>query len=92
MFSSDHVLDVWIDVNGGVRMKDEDELEAAIEQGLFTATEGKQIQEDARVVLRTFRAGRFLFNELWPDWRPDLAWERPVLPENVTWEFDQLDA
>lgn len=39
LFSSDHVLDVWIDADGGIQIKDEDELEAAVEQGLLSAAE-----------------------------------------------------
>ncbi len=92
LISSDHVLDVWIDADGRIQMKDEDELEAAVEQGLFSAAMGRQIEEDARAAVRAFRAGRYPFNEPWPGWRPDPVWERPVLPDNVTWEFDQLDA
>jgi predicted RNA-binding protein associated with RNAse of E/G family len=92
LISSDHVLDVWIDADRGIQLKDEDELEAAVDQGLFSAAMGRQIEEDARAAVRTFRAGGYPFNEPWPGWRPDPAWERPALPDNVTWEFDQLDA
>ena len=81
LFSCDHVLDVWIDADGDVQMKDEDELEAAVEQGLFTAAERREIREDASTALHTFRSGGFPFNEPWRDWRPEPAWERPVLPE-----------
>ncbi len=63
LYSSDHVLDVWIDAGGGIQMKDEDELEAAVEQGLFTAAEKQQIQDDARAAMRMFRSGGFPFNE-----------------------------
>jgi hypothetical protein len=89
LFSSDHVLDVWIAADGDWRMKDEDEL-AAVDQGLFTAAEREGFQQAARAALRTFRAGRFPFDEPWPDWRPDPAWERPVLPGHATWDFDQV--
>lgn len=92
LFSSDHVLDVWVDADGGVQMKDEDELEAAVEQGRYTAAEGQQIEEDARAAVRTLWAEGFPFDEPWPDWRPDPTWERPVLPDDATWDFDQLDA
>jgi hypothetical protein len=92
LFSCDHVLDVWIAADGGIRMKDEDELQAAVEQGLFTTTEKRQIEDDARAALRTFHAGGFPFDEPWPAWRPDPAWERPDLPGDATWEFDELDA
>jgi hypothetical protein len=92
LFSSDHVLDVWIDASDGIQMKDEDELEAAVEQGLFTAAERHQIEDDARAALRTFRAGGFPFDEPWRDWRPDPAWERPGLPDDARWQLDHLEA
>jgi hypothetical protein len=83
---------VWVAADGGVEMRDEDELEAAVDQRRYTAAEGQQIQEDAQAALRTLRMGGFPFNEPWPDWRPDPTWERPVLPADATREFDQLNA
>ncbi|MGN6577212.1 MAG: DUF402 domain-containing protein [Nocardioides sp.] len=91
LFSSDHVLDVWIGADNTVRMKDEDELDAAVEQGLFSTADGQRITEDARAAIETFRAGDFPFDEPWRDWRPDPGWPRPVLPAEANWVFDQLD-
>lgn len=92
LLSSDHVLDVWIDARGVVQMKDEDELEMAVEHGLFSTAEKQQIEDDARAAVQAFRADRFPFNEPWWNWRPNPAWRRPVLPRDVRWEFDELDA
>jgi predicted RNA-binding protein associated with RNAse of E/G family len=91
LISSDHVLDVWIAADGEVRMKDEDELEAAVAQGLFTAEEGRRIEADAAAAVRAFRAGAFPFDEPWQEWRPDPGWKRPVLPAGARWEHDQAE-
>jgi hypothetical protein len=92
LFSSDHVLDVWITADGSVRMKDEDELRAAVEQGFFTEEEARQIEDDAGAALETFHDGAFPFADEWRDWRPRPEWERPGLPAGLTWQLDQLDA
>lgn len=90
LFSSDHVLDVWIRADGNVQMKDQDVLQAAVERALFSAPAGQQIEDDARAARGTVRAGAFPFDDPWRDWRPDPAWSRPGLPTDVTWLFDQL--
>lgn len=89
IFTSDHVLDVWVAEDGEAELKDEDELEAAIEQGRFSVPEGQAIHEHAQAALATFRAREFPFNEVWQDWRPDPRWERPALPVNTAWDFDE---
>jgi predicted RNA-binding protein associated with RNAse of E/G family len=86
------VLDVWITAEGSTRMKDEDELRAAVEQGFFSEEEARQIEADARAALQTFHDGAFPFADTWRDWRPRPAWERPDLPGDLTWELDLLDA
>jgi predicted RNA-binding protein associated with RNAse of E/G family len=92
LFSSDHVLDVWITADGEVRMKDEDELAAAVQQGLFSPEQGREIEGDARAAVEAFRAGAFPFDEPWAAWRPDPAWARPGLPVGARWTFDELAA
>lgn len=92
VFSCDHVLDVWIDAHGGVQMKDEDELDAAVEFGLFSAAQKQQIEDDAHAAVRRFQANGFPFDEPWWDWRPSSIWQRPCLPDDARWEFDELHA
>ena len=90
LLTSDHVLDVWVSHDGAAALKDEDELAAAVEQGTFTEGEAEAIRGDAQAALATFEAGGFPFDERWQDWRPDPGWERPRLPEDTTWDFDEL--
>ncbi len=90
LFTSDRVLDVWVPQDGAAALKDEDELEAAVEEGVFTSDEAEAFRGHAEAALAVFEAGGFPFDEPWQDWRPDPAWERPVLPAEATWDFDEL--
>lgn len=78
-FSSDHVLDVEIDADGGIHLKDEDELVAAIEQGRLSAEQAAQIERHADAAIASYEAGDWPFDAEWRDWRPDPAWTTPVL-------------
>lgn len=79
--SSDHVLDVEIDAAGAIRLKDEDELEAAIEQGRIAAHEAEQITRHADAAIAAFEEGHWAFAREWVDWRPNPAWTIPQLAE-----------
>ena len=78
-YSSDHILDVEIGPDGGIRMKDEDELVAAIEQGRLTSEQARQIERHADAAIASFRAGDWPFDEEWLSWRPDASWSVPEL-------------
>ena len=41
LLTSDRVLDVWVPQDGAAALKDEDELEAAVAEGAFTADEAE---------------------------------------------------
>lgn len=77
-FSSDHVLDVEIAHDGEIRLKDEDEVVAAIEQGRLTAAQAAQIERHADAAIASFREGAWVFDEEWVRWRPDPSWTVPV--------------
>jgi hypothetical protein len=68
----DDKLDLVVSPDGGVRWKDEDELEAAARLGLLDSAE---IRAEAE---------RVLADPPWPTgregWRPDPAWPAPRLP------------
>ena len=78
-FSSDHVLDVEIDADGAIHLKDEDELVAAIEQGRLSSEQAAQIERHADAAIASYEAGDWPFDAEWRDWRPDPAWTTPVL-------------
>ncbi|MDQ0642095.1 DUF402 domain-containing protein [Microbacterium murale] len=79
--SSDHVLDVEIDAAGDISLKDEDELEAAIEQGRISVDEAQQITRHADAAIAAFRDGHWAFAQRWVDWRPDPTWTIPQLAD-----------
>lgn len=78
-FSSDHILDVEIDPAGGIHLKDEDELVAAIAQGRLSSEQAAQIERHADAAIASFEADDWPFDSAWTRWRPDPAWTVPVL-------------
>jgi len=76
--TEDHVLDLWIDANGGVSWKDEDEFAEAIAIGRFSPAEAAAVRAEAERVLaeRPWPTG-------WEDWRPDPGLPLPTL--DPTW-------
>jgi Protein of unknown function (DUF402) len=85
--TSDHVLDVVVKRDRSVRLKDEDELAAAVTAGRYTAAEADRIRADAREVEARVRRWAEPFNEGWEHWRPDPAWPTPQLPAGLTTDF-----
>lgn len=79
--SSDHILDVEIDASGEVRMKDEDELEAAIAQGRISPQEAEQITRHADAAIAAFHDDHWAFAQEWADWRPHPEWAIPQLSD-----------
>ncbi|MEN0023569.1 MAG: DUF402 domain-containing protein [Microbacterium sp.] len=78
-FTSDHILDVEIEPDGRIVMKDEDEFVAAVEQGRLDSDQAAQITEHAAAAIASFTAGDWPFDPEWVAWRPDPAWTVPVL-------------
>ncbi|GLJ62587.1 hypothetical protein GCM10017576_27180 [Microbacterium barkeri] len=80
-YSSDHVLDVWIDAAGHAQLKDEDELEEALVQGRIAPEEAAHIRRHAEAAIASFAAGDWPFDPAWRDWRPDPSWTTPTLAD-----------
>ena len=78
-YSSDHILDVEIEPDGRVHLKDEDELIAAVEQGRLTSEQAAQIERHADAAIASYRDGDWPFAAEWRDWRPDPSWTVPEL-------------
>ena len=87
-YTEDHVLDVWVTPDRTCRRKDEDELEAAVEQGWFTAETAAAITRNAEAAEAAVASWQSPFCEGWETWRPDPAWLTPPLPQGSTWDFD----
>ena len=61
--------------------KDEDELELAVELGVFTREEAGAIRSEGERVAALIDSGTPPFDPAWADWTPDPAWGRPELPD-----------
>ena len=71
----DEVLDVMIDVDGGWRWQDEDELEEAKAVGLLDDEDGARIRREGERVI-----AEWPFPTGWEEWRPDPGWPLCELP------------
>ena len=89
--TGDHVLDLCIEADGTVNVKDADELEAAVEQGRGTAEQAEAIRHNGRHARASFAAGDWPFDESWTRWRPDPAWTNPTLRDDERWDIDLVD-
>lgn len=81
----DHALDAVIAPDrSSWSWKDEDELEEAVERGIFTTEEAAAFrQEGERAVLRVIDREP-PFDEPWEEWRPDPMWRVPTFP--IGWD------
>jgi hypothetical protein len=81
----DHALDVVISPDRtGWTWKDEDELAAAIDAGLFTAEEADGFRAAGERGVRRVLLEEPPFDRDWLAWRPDPTWGMPQLP--VGWD------
>lgn len=85
--TQDHVLDVWVEPDRSVRWKDEDELEAAVIAGRYTAQQAMLFRSDARKVEALVAGWGSPFSDGWESWRPDQLWPVPQLPPDSRWDF-----
>ena len=90
-FTGDHVLDLWIEADGSVNVKDADELEAAEQVGRLDAEQVAAIRRNADHGRASFAAREWPFDEEWTQWRPDPSWATPDLGSEERWEIDLLD-
>ncbi len=88
IFSQDHVLDLWVEPDGRIRWKDEDELEAAVIAGRYSAGDADFYRADARDVEKIVARAGSPFGDGWDRWRPDPSWPVPGLPDDAHWDFD----
>lgn len=88
ILTSDHVLDIVVDAEGSHRLKDTDELEFALEAGMFTSEQVARIRSAAQAAVEDIRAWRFPFDSEYPSFQPDPEWPLPSLPADATWAFE----
>jgi hypothetical protein len=76
---TDHVLDIVVEPDRTWSWKDEDELEEAVELGLFTPDEAHAIHDEAERAIQRLERREEPFDDRWLEWRPDPAWPAPEL-------------
>lgn len=78
---TDHVLDLLVSLDGSsVAWKDEEELEAAVGLGLYSAEDAAAFRAEGARSAERLVGGEPPFDHDWTTWRPDPAWSIPELP------------
>jgi uncharacterized protein len=76
----DEMLDIIVSPDlSAWRWKDEDELAEAIEYGMVTKERAAYLYREGERVANWIQSGKSSFNG-WENWKPDPAWQAPVLP------------
>jgi hypothetical protein len=82
----EHILDVTIPPDRSTwSWKDEDELNEAVERGLFTAEDAAWFRHWGERAVEHVLLREPPFDQDWGDWRPDPAWVDVELPS--TWDL-----
>jgi hypothetical protein len=87
-YTGDHVLDLWIEADGTINLKDDDELDAAAEQRRVDPSVAAQVRHNAELARAAYASGEWCFDEAWTGWRPDPDWPNPSLPAGERWVLD----
>ena len=78
-FTRDLTLDLWLDADGSLWLKDEDELEAAVTSGAYSAPQAAAVREAAEQARHDLVAPRaWPLDEGWETWRPPAEWDAPL--------------
>ncbi|MEU8433663.1 DUF402 domain-containing protein [Streptomyces sp. NPDC029216] len=80
--SVDHFLDISVYPDRSWKWRDEDEFAQARRIGLIGPDEARRVEEAGLAAVEVVKAWGAPFSDGWEDWRPDPAWEVPVLPED----------
>lgn len=80
--STDHLLDIVIRPDRTWSWKDADQLDDAVQVGLFTLEQAQAIRAEGERVIELVEAWAAPFDEGWEFWRPDPDWPRPTVPGN----------
>ena len=73
----DQLLDIWVEPDGSWRWIDEDELEEAVDRGLYSKTDAEAIRAEGERVL-----AEWPFPTGWEEWQPDPSWPLPRFPDH----------
>lgn len=78
----DLILDLWLEPDGTLWLKDADEIEAAVAASHHTRAHADEIRAAAEWARAELVEGRdWPLDEEWTTWRPPAEWEMPPLPD-----------
>lgn len=78
--TQDLELDVVVDPNGRVTVKDDDLLDVRVAEGRYTAELAAWVRELGADLVARLESGDWWFDRRWADWEPDPAWRDSELP------------
>ncbi|NBM16592.1 DUF402 domain-containing protein [Streptomyces sp. GC420] len=78
--SRDHFLDISVHPDRTWRWLDEDEFAQAQRAGLMSGAQARTVREAGHAAVEAIRRWDEPFSGGWENWRPDPAWQVPVLP------------
>jgi hypothetical protein len=77
--TNDHTLDILVAPDLSWRLKDEQDFEALVETGNFSAEFGRTVREAAREAVQLVESGSSPFCDGWDCWACPEDWEVPML-------------
>ena len=78
----DQQLDILIEPDHSWHLKDEDELDVAVQLGRIDAADADEVRSEAKRVIADVEHGKPPFTSNWIWWAPPTAWNHPELPDN----------
>lgn len=80
----DLVLDLWLDADGALWLKDADELAAAVDSGVLGAAQADEVRAVAEWARAELVEGRgWPLDAGWTTWSPPAGWTTPPLPDTA---------
>lgn len=74
-------LDVVFSDDGSWTWKDQDEVDEAVELGVFTPDDAAHVRRIGQTAVDAIESGEWWWRR-WRDWAPDPSWPIPQLPDN----------
>ena len=82
--TNDHTLDIVVAPDLTWHWKDEDDFSERVRTGIYSEELAELVRTEAEDVIEAIAGRKPPFSGEWEEWRPEPAWEVPVLPEG--WE------
>lgn len=74
-------LDIVVAADRSWRWKDEADFERSIDCGMISPASAEKTRRAAADALAAIEAGSWPYCDVWRDWRPQLDWTTPTLPD-----------